>query len=56
MPARDHAGGGAGVGAAEADEVGPDRGVDHRRHRFPEEGDTLGRGGAAILRPARQAG
>ena len=33
-----------------------DRGVDHRRYRLSQEGTALGRGGAAVLRPARQAG
>src|SRR6478752_3600057 len=28
--------------------------LDHRRHRHPQEGSALGRGGAAVLRPARQ--
>ena len=34
----------------------PDRGLDHRRHRLSEEGQAFGRGGAAILRAAGQAG
>ena len=33
-----------------------DRSLDHRRHRVSEEGPAFGRGGAAVLRPARQAG
>ena len=33
-----------------------DRGVDHRRHGLSQEGRALGRRGAPILRPARQAG
>ena len=33
-----------------------DRGLDHRRHRLSQEGPALGRGGAAVLRPAGQAG
>ena len=33
-----------------------DRGVDHRRHRLSQAGAAFGRRGAAILRPARQAG
>ena len=33
-----------------------DRGLDRRRHRLPQEGTPLGRRGASVLRPARQAG
>ena len=36
--------------------AGADRGVDHRRYRVSEEGPAFGRGSAAVLRPARQAG
>src|SRR5208282_1369634 len=43
--------GGACVGAPRAD-----RGLDHRRYRPSQEGAALGRGGAAILRAAGQAG
>ena len=43
--------GDAGAGAPRAD-----RGMDHRRYRPSQEGAALGRGGATILRPARQAG
>ena len=40
----------------EIERHGADRGLDHRRHRLSQAGAALGRGGAAILRPARQAG
>ena len=33
-----------------------DRGLDHRRYGLSQEGAAFGRGGAAILRAARQAG
>ena len=33
-----------------------DRGLDRRRHRLSQEGQAFGRRGAAVLRPARQAG
>ena len=36
--------------------AGADRGLDHRRHRLSQEGQAFGRRGAAVLRPARQAG
>ena len=56
MVGREGAGQGVRAGAA-GDRAGwPDRGVDHRRHRLSEEGQALGRGGAAILRPVGQAG
>src|SRR5215510_14928434 len=32
-----------------------DRGLDHRRHGFSEEGPAFSGGGASVLRPARQA-
>ena len=35
---------------------GSDRGVDHRRYRLSQAGAALGRGGAAVLWSARQAG
>ncbi len=41
----------AGDGAAWSD-----RGVDHRRHEFSQAGPAFGRGRAAVLRTARQAG
>ena len=50
------AGQGARDGAAGDRAARADRGVDHRRHGLSQEGPALGRGGAAVLRPARQAG
>ena len=53
---REGFGQGARDGAAGDRASWADRGVDHRRHGLSQEGRALGRGGAAILRPARQAG
>src|SRR6201993_4397998 len=49
-------GSGARTGPAVVGAGGADRGLDHRRYGFPEEGPTLGRRDAAVLRATRQAG
>ena len=46
----------SGDGAAVDRASRTDRGLDHRRHRLSQKGHAFGGGGAAILRPARQAG
>src|SRR4051795_7524867 len=54
----ERAGSQPGPGVDPADHRGQrrDRSLDHRRHRLSKEGPSLGRGGASVLRPARQAG
>ena len=49
-------GGGAGLRAAGDAGARSGPGLARGRHRPAEEGQALGRGGAAVLRPARQAG
>src|SRR4051794_29421921 len=53
---RDPAEGGARLRAPRDAGAGPGPGLAGGRHRPAEEGQALGRGGAAVLRPARQAG